>query len=141
MREFTLLVEDDTTVRMTIQRVLRGLGLSVDTACGVEEAKTKILRGNFSVIISDVMLEDGTGVDLHKWVLSVAPDLRDRFIFCSGGLSNDLQDYIDNSGCPFFMKPLNVKELLKIWRKIIEDECDSTFKGREPTTSNGVLTE
>ena len=101
-----LLVDDDPLVREAIRRTLELRGIRVTAVCGVTTAKEMLKRYSFSAVVSDVEMKDGTGVDLHAWVVNEVPHMRNKFIFCSGGLSPDLEEYIGRSGCRFFEKPI-----------------------------------
>lgn len=122
-----LYVEDDPIVQRTLVRVLKMMyrgtvDLSLTPVDTLEKAKSVLSTKSFDLIMSDVMLPDGTGVDLHTWVTENLVEYEGRFIFCSGGLSAELKSYIQNSGCPFLAKPITVVELKEVWDRILQVE-------------------
>ncbi len=68
-----LLVEDEQATRRLMARLLRGLGHEVTIAATITEAlehEAEAGAGNLSLIISDIGLPDGTGLDLMKQVVA-----------------------------------------------------------------------
>jgi PAS domain S-box-containing protein len=59
-----LLVEDHADTRRVMQRLLESLGCTVVTAGTVREAVETAAHGNFDLMISDIGLPDGTGMDV-----------------------------------------------------------------------------
>jgi DNA-binding NtrC family response regulator len=108
-----LLVDDDELIRDSIKRVLEYNKIRVMAVCCIGDAK-KVLEGyEFSALISDVSMPDGTGVELHEWVAEHCPYLSRKFFFCSGGMSPELESYISKSGCRLFNKPID-------WNALVE---------------------
>lgn len=66
MKPHVLIVDDSLTVRMDLRAVLHEAGFGV-TACDTKSSAQKALRSrSFSLVILDVMLPDGSGIDLLK---------------------------------------------------------------------------
>jgi DNA-binding response OmpR family regulator len=59
-----LIVDDSLTVRMSLMEALSDAGFDVSTATTVSEARQSLVREPFALIILDVRLPDGDGVDL-----------------------------------------------------------------------------
>ncbi len=59
-----LLVEDHTDTRETLQRYLTSKGYEVLTASSIGEAFTVASTMRFDVLVSDIGLPDGSGVEL-----------------------------------------------------------------------------
>ena len=59
-----LIVDDSLTVRMSLMEALSDAGFDVVTATTVAEARQSLTREPFELIILDVRLPDGDGVDL-----------------------------------------------------------------------------
>ncbi len=67
-----LLVDDDSSIREVLSMHLADRGFLVDTAGDVNEARGQATRAAPSLVILDMMLPDGSGLDL-------LPELRERF--------------------------------------------------------------
>lgn len=66
MKPHVLVVDDSLTVRMDLRAVLNAAGFTV-TACDTKAAAQKALRSrSYAVVILDVVLPDGSGIDLLR---------------------------------------------------------------------------
>ncbi|GHU57408.1 sigma-54-dependent Fis family transcriptional regulator [Bacteroidia bacterium] len=63
-----LIIEDDTTFSLMLSTWLKKKGVHAITAASVADAKQKIEVGTFDLILSDLYLPDGNGIDLLKWL-------------------------------------------------------------------------
>jgi two-component system copper resistance phosphate regulon response regulator CusR len=63
-----LLVEDEQKLSAFIMRGLAEQGYAVDTAMQLSEARTLAADNDYDLIVLDVMLPDGSGVDFSKWL-------------------------------------------------------------------------
>jgi PAS domain S-box-containing protein len=65
-RHRILLVEDHEDTLRTMRRILTGLGYIVLTATSVSEAMEKIENEAFDLLVSDIGLPDGSGLDIMR---------------------------------------------------------------------------
>jgi DNA-binding NtrC family response regulator len=107
-----LLVEDEPVLRSTLSRIFGSTGITVTAVESLLGAQQVLQLDKFSVILSDMMLPDGTGADLHSWVVTNLIDYPPRFLFCSGFMNDELRTYVETTKCLFFPKPLDVKALI-----------------------------
>jgi DNA-binding NtrC family response regulator len=63
-RGHLLVVDDETAILSTLKKALSLEGYAVDVAGGIAVAEEKIRRGNYDVVLLDVALPDGDGVEL-----------------------------------------------------------------------------
>ena len=64
-----LLIEDDDSQREALEEFLRdSLGKKVNSASSISEALTLFQKKTPEIIVSDLMLPDGTGIDFIKEV-------------------------------------------------------------------------
>ena len=98
-----LIVDDSLTVRMSLMEALSDAGFTVSTAATVGEARQSLVREPFELIILDVRLPDGDGVDLLGEIragtdsskaaimlLSTEAEVRDRI----RGLDTGADEYV-----------------------------------------------
>ncbi|MFK7985942.1 MAG: ATP-binding protein [Sandaracinaceae bacterium] len=79
-----LVVDDEPLVRRALRRMLRPHEV-VEAESGRE---AEVLLGDdrgFDLILCDVMMPDGTGIELHDALEESAPELIDHFVFMTGG--------------------------------------------------------
>jgi CheY-like chemotaxis protein len=80
-----LLVEDEPLIRMNSADMLTDLGFKVDEAGSVHEALSVLERGSVDVLIADIGLPDGSGLDLAVRALTRQPKL--KVVFATGHAS------------------------------------------------------
>ena len=68
MEKRILLIDDDFSLRKVISRALSSSKISVKSVSTLSEAWVTIEKNNFDLIICDVMLPDGDGLELVKKV-------------------------------------------------------------------------
>jgi PAS domain S-box-containing protein len=110
-----LLIEDEDGVRDLANRVLRGQGCTVLAASTCTEAETHWRKegGGFDVVLSDVVLPDGNGLDLvDRWRAAGA---RCLFILSSGYTDERARwPVIAERGYHFLQKPYPASELIRL---------------------------
>jgi DNA-binding response OmpR family regulator len=106
----TLLVEDDDDTCEAISRILRRRGYEIDCAKTVQEALDKLETAPACVVL-DLVLPDGTGVDLLRHVRKNG--LPVRIAIATGtGDTNLMSDAILLKPDAFFTKPIDATELV-----------------------------
>lgn len=111
-----LIVDDDPGIARALLRILGRDGHQVVWADGMATAKTLIAGGwaDADLVLSDVMMPDGTGADLHRWTAEHHPALARRFTFLTGGFSRRVADYIEASGIRVIEKPFDLMDILDL---------------------------
>jgi len=135
-----LLVEDDEGLALGIEFTLKDEGFEVTRAEDVEEALKVFNEKEFDVIILDVMLPDGSGYDVCKYIRSKSEV---RIIFLTAcddevnivvGLDNGADDYI--------VKPFSPSEVMAriraVLRRMTRTEKDIK-SGNTITVSNLII--
>ena len=61
-----LIVDDEESIRFTFERFLRAAGYVAITAVGCAEALTRLDEASFDVVFVDIILDDGTGIELLR---------------------------------------------------------------------------
>jgi signal transduction histidine kinase len=70
-----LVIDDEEGIREGCRRVLEPQGFQVETAVSMQEGLQKIQSRPFDIVLLDVMMPDGRGIDLIDPMLKVDPDL------------------------------------------------------------------
>lgn len=73
--ERILVVDDDVGFRSLVSAILEGEGYEVNTAGSVAEAIERCERRQYHLIVSDVRLPDGSGLDLLRWSAQHTPEV------------------------------------------------------------------
>jgi len=69
-----LVIDDELGIREGCRRALEPQGFTVETAATLREGQRKIEEGNFDLVLLDVMMPDGRGIDLLGPIHAKDPD-------------------------------------------------------------------
>lgn len=113
-----LLIDDDKSVRMALNRLLARAGAEVheiDPVGMPEPFLLDLIKGAApDVILLDVHLGDRGGIALWRRLVTQAPDLAPRVAFVTGLVSGDpTWMEADSTGQPVLGKPFNFSELME----------------------------
>ena len=104
-----LLVEDHTDTRGVLSLLLNRCGCRTVTAKNVRDATARIAEMQFDVLISDLNLPDGDGLDLVRIAKKKRPL---KAIALTGRVSEDERRAGLEAGFDYYLtKPVNFQEL------------------------------
>ena len=109
-----LLIEDNEFIIKGIVYLLKQHNFDVDVVSTLNDAK-KHLENNYNLIILDLMLPDGDGIDFFKKNLTNKPTL----VLTAKDDEDVISDCLDNGVEDYMVKPFRAKELLSRINKII----------------------
>ncbi len=105
-----LVIDDEPAVGRVIQRILRGYDVTLLDSS--HEALRLLKTATFDLIISDVMMPDVSGPRIWQLIARTRPDLRDSWVFISGGIFDPgLKEIIADSRAALLDKPLRADVL------------------------------
>lgn len=117
-----LLVEDNEMIIKAISFLLEEHEYSVDVARNIKEAKEKI-NDAFDLVILDVMLPDGNGLDFFKQYVNVP-----ALVLSAKDEEDDVVKTIDLGVQDYIIKPFRSKELLSRINNIIKRNKKNNIK-------------
>lgn len=123
-----LLVEDNEMIIKAISFLLEEHGFDVSVASTIKKAKEMISK-NYDLIILDVMLPDGNGLDFFKDYVNV-PTL----VLSAKDEEDDVVKAIDLGVQDYIIKPFRSKELLSRINNIIKRNKKNNVKIYENIT-------
>jgi PAS domain S-box-containing protein len=112
-----LVVEDEPATLRLMARLLRGLGHVVTTAGTIASGHEAFESGEFDLIVSDIGLPDGTGLELMRRVVA----LRGRVpaIALTGyGMEEDIQKSRESGFTAHMTKPIDFTKLEAMIRQV-----------------------
>ena len=105
-----LLVEDDTGVAAIATDLLRGMGMTVETAETAGEALSLLEKKTFDVMLSDIVMPGGmTGVELARVCAERWPAM--SILLTSGYAGDDVDLALTDAPWPFLRKPYSAEQL------------------------------
>jgi two-component system response regulator PilR (NtrC family) len=69
-----LIVDDERSLREVLQMVFKTEGYNVSSASGYREATEQIKVGVFDLVVSDIKMRDGSGIDLLRDIKATNPE-------------------------------------------------------------------
>ena len=111
-----LIVDDEASIRESISQILSDEDISSKTAKSLEEAKKILTKEYFPVILLDIWLEDGSGIDFIDIIKELSPNSSIVMITGHGGIELAVQS-VKKGAFDFLEKPLSIEKLLNVIEK------------------------
>jgi len=120
VRGRVLVVDDEATMRSTMQRLL-GREHDVVTAESGKVARELLARDRrFDVILCDLMMPELSGMELHAWLVEVDPALADQVVFITGGaFTASAAEYLRNPKNLRIEKPFETASLQRLTAELV----------------------
>ncbi len=105
-----LVVEDDSSIRELLARTLRPQVGALSTAAGVQDAELALAKEPHDVLVCDVVLPDGNGVQFCETAARRQPQIAVVLVSGYGDPRPDLEQ-VQTRGWVFLSKPFTVSQL------------------------------
>ena len=108
-----LVIEDEPDIRKTVEYNLTREGYEVSGCGSISEAKALLENSNFSIILLDLMLPDGSGLDLCKQIKS-NPETNEIPILILTAKDDEVDKVVgfELGADDYVTKPFSVRELI-----------------------------
>ncbi len=114
-----LVIDDDRLVLDSLGRVIQSLGHKIETAGSVNEARQKIMSGSFDLVLCDVRLPDGSGLDLLPEIRR-SPSAPEVVIMTGFGDPDGAELAIKQGAWDYLEKPVSTKEIALVVERAIQ---------------------
>jgi len=114
-----LVVDDETVQREIICDVLENDGYTTVQAEGVRSAIATLEAGRFDLVVTDLKMPDGDGLELLQHVRRICPDVEVIMMTAYGSIANAVTA-IKQGAADYITKPFDKSELLLVVRKAVE---------------------
>jgi signal transduction histidine kinase len=110
-----LLVDDEVALCRAVQRAL-SRHHDVTVSNSGREAISRVVSGErYDVIVSDLMMPEVTGMQIHDELSRSVPDQANRMVFLTGGaFTSGAREFLDTISNPRIDKPFEMTNLLAI---------------------------
>ena len=113
-----LYIEDNKTISSEIKRYLENENIDTDIVDTINEAKELIFLNVYNLILLDIMLPDGDGIEFYKYVKQ---KFNIPIIFLTAKNSeDDIVKGIDMGADDYIVKPFRMRELTSRIKNIIK---------------------
>lgn len=107
-----LVVEDDQSVRTTMLTVLELEGYSVDAVASTREALDRLQNQSYPIVISDIYLDERTGIDVLRTARKQNPDC--AVILMTGrGSMETVMAATENGAFEYLAKPFEMSHMIE----------------------------
>ena len=112
-----LIIEDHESTRRVLAKFMAGAGHEVTTAADLKQAREAYAAGAFDLVISDLGLPDGSGLDLMREIQSQGPV---PAIALSGfGMEEDERRIREAGFAAHFVKPIKIDPLHRLIAEVM----------------------
>ena len=119
MKMNILVIDDEESIRFSFDRFLAAEGHKVITAKGYREALARMDEIEFELILADIVLEDGWGIDILREVMQ--RNLKTRVIIMTAYPSKETaQSSLSMHAADYLVKPLKQAGLLASVNKVLQ---------------------
>ena len=117
-----LIVDDEESFRTLTARELKRSGYAVETAGNLAEARAALAREGFHVVLLDVRMPDGNGLDLLPEIRESAPRT-DVIMLTAFGTVQEAIRAMKEGAHDFLTKPCKLAELEAVLEKVMEKQA------------------
>ncbi|MEJ5366733.1 MAG: sigma-54 dependent transcriptional regulator [Bryobacteraceae bacterium] len=111
-----LLVEDDAAVRSTLATFLELEGYAVEAVGSSREALERLARGEYPLVVSDIYIDDRTGIDILHAVRQSSPQSKVILMSARGSMET-VMAATKGGAYDYIAKPFELEDLLKILKR------------------------
>ncbi len=128
-----LLVEDDPAVRSTLATFLELEGYAVEAVSTTKEALERLARGAYPLVVSDIYIDDRTGLDILQAARASSPEAKVILMSARGSMET-VMAATRGGAFDYLAKPFELDELLKILKRAegAAAEGDDEVEPEEP---------
>ena len=125
-----LVVDDEPDIRELLELTLAKMGLGVDSAGSIAEAKERLRATRYQLCLTDMRLPDGEGLDLVRHIAGLAGDLPVAVITAYGSAENAVAA-LKAGAFDYVSKPVGLEQLRTLVRSAL------SLPERNATMSSG----
>ncbi|MEM5790264.1 MAG: response regulator, partial [Syntrophobacteraceae bacterium] len=133
-----LVIDDEESIRFTFQRFLGAEGYRVATAGGCCEALALLSDTSFDIVFADIILGDGTGIDILREIRTMGLSCPVIMITGDPGVET-AADSIRLGAFDYIPKPINQQSLLHAARTALKYKAVNEEKEKYRTNLEAIF--
>lgn len=119
MSSRVLIVDDEAAMRAALEANFRRRGWRVQTADGVSDALSKFRTAPTTLVVTDMRMADGDGLQVMQGVRTLVPDTPVIFLTAYGSVPDAVQA-IREGACDYLQKPVSFEQLEAAAERFLE---------------------
>lgn len=140
-----LVVDDEPDLRELVELTLLKMGLDVETAGNVADAKARLDAGNIDLCLTDMRMGDGSGLDVVRHIETQGYDVPVAVITAYGSLDNAVEA-LKAGAFDYLAKPVSLDQLRSLVRSALSlddtrhppNSTSKAFIGDSPALRNAL---
>lgn len=137
LQEPVLVVDDEADIRDLMEMTLMKMGLRVDTAAGVEEAKDRLDNNDYSLVLTDMRMPDGSGLEVVQYIDELMLDTPVAVITAFGN-ADQAVEALKAGAFDYLQKPITLSQLRSLVKSAVS-VSDNTANPRRLKKSKRSL--
>jgi len=113
-----LVVDDEPGMRMALKANFQREGWHVETAGGASEALRKFDSGHFPLVVTDVRMPDGDGLQVMRTVRNSSPSTAVIVLTAFGNVPEAVRA-IQGGACDYLTKPISFEQLQSAVKRVM----------------------
>ena len=114
-----LIVDDERDIRELLVLTLGRMGLRTETAANLADARAQLARGGHDLVLTDMRLPDGTGLDLVGEISRRHPELPVAVITAFGNVEAAVES-LKAGAFDFLSKPVDINVLRELVQRALD---------------------
>ena len=120
-----LVVDDEADIRDLMEMTLMKMGLRVDTAEGVRAALSKLSSNKYSLVLTDMRMPDGSGLEVVQHINQQHLDVPVAVITAFGSADQAVQA-LKEGAFDYLQKPITLAQLRTLVKSAIKVQEDNS---------------
>ena len=116
-----LVVDDEVNIREALATILEAEGYEVYAAASADEGISKLGEDFFQVVISDMRMDGGSGMDLLRWIRTNCPET-EIILLTAYGSVEDAVEAMKLGAYDYLSKPVDRRRLSLLIGKALEKQ-------------------
>ncbi|WP_373741224.1 sigma-54-dependent transcriptional regulator [Neisseria sp.] len=118
LQDPVLVVDDEADIRDLMEMTLMKMGLRVQTAVGVEDAKNKLDSNDYSLVLTDMRMPDGSGLEVVQYIDELMLDTPVAVITAHGN-ADQAQEALRAGAFDYLQKPITLSQLRSLVKSAV----------------------
>ncbi len=135
-----LVVDDEADIRDLMEMTLMKMGLSVETAEGVNAARKKLDQSKYSLVLTDMRMPDGSGLEVVEYINEKGLDVPVAVITAFGNADQAVQA-LKIGAFDYLQKPITLAQLRTLVKSAIKVQDEGSAKPETAAADTGSLKE
>ncbi|HET6372915.1 MAG TPA: response regulator [Candidatus Polarisedimenticolia bacterium] len=115
-----LIADDEAVVVDLLSDILEMQHHVIETATSGAAAYSKIMAGEYDLVILDLRMPDMTGQQLYEELKRNRPEMLGRLLFVTADtVSQDVKSFLQRAGSPYLKKPFSVQSVVDTVQTIL----------------------